>query len=366
MCNAVDDGLRFNGERKVAATLFLWPFLLCLWLAFPVAGHADDSRQGDAKDRGDLTALPLSNLSATLMPDVNKLLGANITPAPAPDGSTILAAKSSVRVPSTSAVSPLVDAYSPSCPNNGASDASACLQAAVESHMNILLVHGIYLVTHAIHVPTGRNIQCAGNLTAIYNPRTSGPEADTFIFDSVSSGSLSNCLLQGSNDTLHPTYSRASEFILPVLIRNSSSNVIIDHNRFQGCPGDACVLVYGDPGTPPNRNITISNNTCLGSGLYCIALVSSLGSKVINNRATDASIGSEADVPVGQVNAYNLFEGNVVKRVNGAGDKALNNNVFITGGAAAGADYSTNIVRKNTLLGGAVLDKRGTRPALYQ
>jgi hypothetical protein len=333
----------------------LVPLLLCLMAA---RAHADDLLQSIGPD----VALP--PLSAAL-------------PFTSPEDPLTLAAKAPVGVPandpSTSGNAPSLigaGAYSPPCPNDGVTNASACLQAALKSHLNILLAHGTYLVTHAIYVPTGHNIQCADNLTSIHNPRTEGGlEASTFIFDRVDSGSLSNCLLQGSNNALQPTYSRAMEFIIPVLIRNRSGGVTIANNRFQGCPGDACIEVYGAPGVQPNHDIRISGNTCIGSGLYCVALVSSLHTQVINNWATDASIGAKADAAVGQINVLNIFDANTVQRVNGAGDKALNPNVFLTGGAAAGADYSTNFVRNTTLLGGAVLVKdagTGARAAHYQ
>jgi hypothetical protein len=315
------------------------------------------------------------DLLQSIGPDVALLPSLSALSFTSPADPSILAVKARVGVPTndpttSDSVPYLAGTYSPACPNDGVINASACLQAAVNAARNILIPHGTYLVTRAIHVPTGRNILCADNLTSIHNPRIEGGlEASTFIFDNVDSGSLSNCLLQGSNDPLQPTYSRAMEFITMVLIRNRSSSVTIDNNRFQGCQGDACIEVYGAPGIQPNHDIRISGNTCIGSGLYCIALVSSLHTQVIKNWATDASIGAGADVSVGQINALNIFDDNTVQRVNGAGDKVLNPNVFLTGGTAAGADYSTNFVRNTTLLGGAVLVKdadTGAKMAHYQ
>jgi hypothetical protein len=170
----------------------LVPLMLCLMAA---RAHADDLLQSIGPD----VALP--PFSAAL-------------PFTSPEDPLTLAAKAPVGVPandpSTSGNAPSLigaGAYSPPCPNDGVTNASACLQAALKSHLNILLAHGTYLVTHAIYVPTGHNIQCADNLTSIHNPRTEGGlEASTFIFDRVDSGSLSNCLLQGSNNALQPTY----------------------------------------------------------------------------------------------------------------------------------------------------------------
>jgi hypothetical protein len=149
-----------------------------------------------------------------------------------------------------------------------------------------------------------------------------------------------------------------------IVLTHNANGLIIQGNRFQGCAGDACIEL-SPGGAPPSRNITITGNNCNGSGLYCVAVVSGLNIQIISNYAVDASIGFEMDGPTGQY-ASGLIQGNTVKCVNGAGDKALNPNCFLTGGAAAGGDYSQVVVKGNRLIGAPLVKDAGTGAAIAQ
>jgi hypothetical protein len=247
----------------------------------------------------------------------------------------------------------------------GGGDGSSCLQAAVNSNTDIVITSS--LVAHGVHVPSGRNIQCSNNLVEIHNPIwTGGANDSTLIYDNTSGGSLRNCLLSGANSVVAPRYSRSGEFVFLVLTHNAN-NLVIQGNRLQGCAGDACIEL-SPGGAPPSRNITITGNNCNGSGLYCVAVVSGLNIQITNNYATDASIGFEQDGPTGQY-AAGLIQGNTVKCTNGptsAGDKALNPNCFLTGGAAAGGNYSQVVVKGNTLIGAPLVKDAGTGAAIAQ
>jgi hypothetical protein len=202
-------------------------------------------------------------------------------------------------------------------------------------------------VMHAIHVASDQHIACANNLIVIYNPNTTdapGHEHSTFIFDNVSNASLSNCTLQMAGNAVHASYSFAAEFTFPVLIRNGSSNVTIQGNRFQGWQGDAGVEIYSKAGVAPSSHITIDSNTFTGGGLYGPVAVSAVDSVISNNVLRRCSLGIEPDGN-GQVDRNILFVNNDVQDPRTGAAYFLNPMVGVTD--TPGFDFGSVVFRNN-------------------
>jgi hypothetical protein len=69
-----------------------------------------------------------------------------------------------------------------------------------------------------------------------------------------------------------------------------------------------------------------------------------------HNTVTDCAVGIENDNTT-QATGHNVIEYNTIKAVYGYGAPDMTSSVMLTGGVAASADYSTNIVRNNTVSG---------------
>ncbi|MBP0595608.1 hypothetical protein J8I87_39400 [Paraburkholderia sp. LEh10] len=65
---------------------------------------------------------------------------------------------------------------------------------------------------------------------------------------------------------------------------------------------------------------------------------------------TDCAVGIENDNTM-QATGHNVIEYNTINAVYGYGAPDMGSSVMLTGGVAASADYSTNIVRNNTVSG---------------
>jgi hypothetical protein len=209
-----------------------------------------------------------------------------------------------------------------------------------------VLQQGTYTI-NGVNVTSGRHIAGADNLVTIKIPFN----GRGFILDGTSNASISNLTFVGSNSFPRAGYSYAAEFEMPIELRNGATHNLIAGNRFQGCQGDVCVMLYDRTGRT-NYN-TISGNTFTACGLYAVAIDGGNYNVVQGNWANDCAIGSEldADSTCNLGSAGNQFINNHLQSINGIGwnPPGADHKPFLTGGQAACAGAYHNIVRGNVL-----------------
>jgi hypothetical protein len=219
-------------------------------------------------------------------------------------------------------------ALSPSCPNDGVTDASACIQTAVNAG-DVVLPQGTYFV-HGVIVPTARHIAGVNNLVTLKDPLvTRNPNDSGLILEHASGVVISNLTFVGAGDPIMPraTYAISGEFVFPVELRGGSHDNIIIGNRFQGCSGDACIELYGSGLADANNHNGITGNSFTSCLSYAVAIVDGNDNYVGKNWLTDCSLGSEMDAGCAQTNAGNQYVDNVMKNVNGQ-PRYLGNSTF--------------------------------------
>jgi hypothetical protein len=297
---------------------------------------------------GPCASVHAQDLSQSIGPDVALLPDlAHALPFTSPETPAVQAAKAPVGVAIAPGGAPSADATLP--PPTGSAPAcnsSACLQAAINAG-DVLLPQGEYTAAN-IYVPSNRSIAGSSNLVTIRVPFG----ARGFILRGSTNSSVRNLTFVGAGDPFYAVYSYASEFGSPIELNSGANHNVIDGNRFQGCVGDTCIILYGGRGQADEVNYNrVTNNTGIGCGLYLVAVDNGNYNLIRGNEAKDCSIGAENDL-CGQTSTGNQFIDNVVENVNGGGwhhYDARHPSVFLTGGAAACPSAYHNIVSGNRL-----------------
>lgn len=234
---------------------------------------------------------------------------------------------------------------------DGVTDNTAAFVAALNVD-DILIPDGIYVIKGTIRVPAGRSIQCKSiAAVTLLNPNLVTAGNHMFQFWS-NGGSISNCHLTGAkslNANGSATFDVSSQFNFLVSIVDywgAVSHVTVANNLFENCHGNACVTVYGASGYGASK-ANIVNNTFKNCGYYGVVVDAGSNISVASNHLTDCSMTFEAQAnPVQNVLEYNYL---TVTHGNGK-SFTLGDSNYLTGGTN-GADYTTSVVRYNTVVG---------------
>lgn len=206
---------------------------------------------------------------------------------------------------------------------------------------------GTYLLNgtgyNGVNVPSNRTLQC-GPGVVLKTTRHDNVDSGIVMFKGVGNSALLGCTLIGTNTK-------------PTLDSNQGNyGVEVEASSFVTLGGNTCANVFGNScfhitagGSTVSDHVTVTHNDLERTGLYGVAIIQGTNCEVSWNIAHDASLGDEANRST-DINQQNIWENNLVSRSlgNGYGD------VFLSGGVAAGADYSSDTVRNNIVSGTSI------------
>lgn len=241
---------------------------------------------------------------------------------------------------------------------DGKTDDSTAFQAALD-HGDVNVPPGTCVIDRTVRISvSNRHLECSPGTTL----KQTDPSAQR-MFEIVSpdegtltGDSIADCAFVGSN-TAAPGFfnDEARHFNIPVQTQDRVSNFSLIGNTFSRFFGQAMFQTYGrvDGGSGD----VIAFNRFESCGYYGPVLVAHRNGYVGHNVLIDCAIGVENDDSA-QMSGGNLIEYNQVMAVRGYGAPDMEAAAMLTGGTAGGADYSTNVVRYNTVTG--VGDKKGS------
>ncbi len=252
-------------------------------------------------------------------------------------------------------VSPI--AYGAKC--NGATDDTAAFQKAINAG-DVLVPAGTCVINGTINVRlSNRHIQCQGTVLK----RTTGFNNQMFIIgdykNSYHDDSIVECNFVGANTAAPQYYNNdARHWDIPIETAGPVSNFFLAGNSFKQFFGQSMFQTYAS--TDGGSGDIIEYNTFASCGYYGPVFVAHTHGYIGHNTVTDCAVGIENDNTT-QSTGNNVIEYNTIKAVYGYGAPDMTSSVMLTGGVAASADYSTNIVRNNTVSG--VSNAQGFRGA---
>jgi hypothetical protein len=257
-------------------------------------------------------------------------------------------------------VSPV--SYGAAC--NGATDDTAAFQAAVNASDVLVPANKTCVINGTINVTTNnRHIQCGAN--TILKQNVTGP----IVFDikeavsgqRLTGVSIANCIFIGTN-TVPPTTdwnNPVKHWNIPIQTRDRVDNVVIINNTFDRFYGQAMFETYGvvDGG----HGDQISYNTFKNCGYYGPVFIAHTNGYIGHNTVIDCAVGVENDVVTPpQLTGNNIIEYNTISCIYGYGAPDMAACAMLTGGASYDQDYTTNIVRNNSISG--VANAQGAHP----
>jgi len=227
---------------------------------------------------------------------------------------------------------------------DGITNDVAAFQNAINAGNVYVSSPGTYLLNglgyNGVNVPSNRTLQC-GPGVVLKSTRHDDVDSGIIMFKSASNSALLGCTLIGTNTS--PTLdSHQGNYGVEI---TASSFITLGGNTCSHVFGNSCFHITAS-GSTPSDHVTVTHNDFERTGLYGVAIVQGTNCGISWNVAHDASLGDEANNP-SDTNRQNVWENNAVSRSsgNGYGD------VFLSGGVAAGADYSTDVVRNNVVSG---------------
>jgi hypothetical protein len=245
---------------------------------------------------------------------------------------------------------------------DGVSNDSAAFQAAVNAGDVLVPAGRTCVINSAVNISiNNRHIECGSG--AILRQTVTG--GLVFEITEAVSGqrltgvSIANCSFIGTG-TVPPTTDwndSAKHWNIPVLTRDRVDNFTLIGNTFDRFYGQAMFQTAGvvDGGHGDN----ISYNTFKNCGYYGVAFVAHINGYIGHNTAIDCSIGVENDNP-GQLSGGNILEYNTVTAIYGKGSIDMESSATLSGGCTGNAtnimNYSTNIVRNNSVSGKSSAD----------
>jgi hypothetical protein len=198
---------------------------------------------------------------------------------------------------------------------------------------------------------SNRHIQCA---TGGVIKQTNAYAGNVFNVVSPSGGTLTgdsivDCTFLGSN-TVAPQYygNDNRHWDIPVQTQDRVSNFFLAGNTFEQFFGQSMFQTYGV--TDGGSGDVIEYNTFKSCGYYGPVFDAHTNGYIGHNVVTDCAIGVEND-NAAQKTGDNIIEDNTVTAIYGYGAPDMGDSVMLTGGVAGNANYSTNIVRNNTVSG---------------
>lgn len=254
---------------------------------------------------------------------------------------------------------------------NGSTDDSTAFRNALAAGDLLVPAGKTCVINTKIQITvSNKHIECADPATTTLKqtviPTTGDTHTNIFQFKDVSGTSITgdsvvNCRFLGTN-TAAPQYTAADaykEFNIPVETQNTVNNVFIAGNTFTQFWGQSMFQTFAAVNGGSGDQVIW--NTFTSCGLYGPVMIAHTNGYIAHNTATDCAVGVENDNTT-QNTGGNIFEFNTLNTIHGigyTGISAVSN--FLTGGAAAAANYSGNIVRNNSVSG--VADGLGASPA---
>ena len=161
--------------------------------------------------------------------------------------------------------------------------------------------------------------------------------------------SVIGCDWEGANTEPSQFNTTSSEWNIPIWIAGVANNVLIAGNTFNRWWGQAEVEIYGGDICGGTGNI-IEYNTFKNCGLYGPVVDASTNDTIQYNTEIDCSSGVENDNS-SQCAGHVVINHEHITAVHGMGYTEMHDSVFLTGGAAGGGDYRTNLVENSSVSG---------------
>lgn len=238
-------------------------------------------------------------------------------------------------------------AYGAKC--DGVTNDTAAFQKAINAG-DVLVPSGTCVINGTLNVrASNRHIQCQQTVLK----RTTGYANQMFVIGDYNNyyhdDSIVNCNFVGANTVVPQYYNNdARHWDIPVETVGPVSNFFLAGNSFKQFFGQSMFQTYGS--TNGGSGDKIIYNTFASCGYYGPVFVAHTNGYIGHNTVTDCAVGIENDNTTQQT-GHNVIEYNTIKAVYGYGAPDMSSSVMLTGGVAASADYSTNIVRNNTVSG---------------
>jgi hypothetical protein len=255
----------------------------------------------------------------------------------------------------SNAVSPI--AYGAKC--DGVTDDSAAFQSAINAH-DVSVIGGTCVINHTITVPiSNRHIECYGATLK----QTNGFAGQMFVYgdwgNAYTGDSIVGCNFLGANTVAPQYYNNDNRhWDIPVETTDKVSNFFLAGNTFQQFFGQSMFQTYG--ATDGGSGDTIEYNTFASCGYYGPVFTAHKNGYIGHNTVTDCAVGVENDNS-SQATGNNVLEYNTIAGVYGYGAPDMTSAAYISGGANLSADYTTNIVRNNTVSGSSSRTGNPTR-----
>lgn len=167
----------------------------------------------------------------------------------------------------------------------------------------------------------------------------------------ISGDSIVGCYLRGTN-TVIPTYSQGDNvhhYNAAVITRDYVDDFFLAGNTFDRWLGQAAFQTMGN--IDGGHGDQIIYNTFKSCGLYGAVFVAHQNGLMANNTLVDCAAGVENDNAT-QLSGGNVLDSNTLTCVYGYGAPDMQACTLLTGGGTVnGANYSTNIVRNNSVSG---------------
>jgi hypothetical protein len=237
---------------------------------------------------------------------------------------------------------------------DGVTDDSAAFQAAVNVS-DVLVPNKTCVINSPVNITvSNRHIQCetgtptgtlqqtnpyGGHIFAIYSPSGGVLTGDSIV----------NCTFIGAN-TVAPQYygNDNRHWDIPIETFDFVSNFMLAGNTFKQFFGQSMFQTYGT--VNGGQGDLIEYNTFQSCGYYGPVFDAHTNGYIGHNILTDCAMGVEND-NASQNSGGNVIEDNTVTAIYGYGAPDMGTSAMLTGGVAGNANYSTNIVRYNTISG---------------
>ncbi|WP_125469692.1 hypothetical protein [Caballeronia telluris] len=244
-------------------------------------------------------------------------------------------------------VSPL--AFGAKC--DGVTDDSAAFQAAVDTS-DVKVPAGTCVINATVEITvSNRHLECSPGTTLTQTGKGGGRIFNIFsrTGDVLTGNSIVNCNFVGTN-TAAPQYfdDDARHYNIPVQTQDRVSKFMLIGNTFSRFFGQSMFQTYGrvDGGSGD----VVAYNVFKSCGYYGPVFVAHTNGYIGHNILVDCALGVENDNAT-QLSGGNLIEYNTISAIHGYGAPDMRSAAMLTGGVAGGADYSTNVVRYNSVRG---------------
>jgi hypothetical protein len=250
---------------------------------------------------------------------------------------------------------------------DGVTNDAAAFRAAVSAGDVLVPAGRTCVINSAVNISiNNRHIECGSG--AILKQNTTG--GSIFVYEEPVSGqrltgnSIANCTFIGTG-TVPPTTdwnNSAKHWNIPILTKDRVDNFILIGNTFDRFYGQAMFQTTGS--VDGGHGDKIMYNTFKNCGYYGPVFVAHNNGYIGHNTAIDCAIGIENDVVTPpQLTGGNIIENNTITCIYGYGALDMDACAILTGGASYDQDYTTNIVRNNSISG--VANAQGAHPG-YQ